>query len=385
MQSLRVLDRFSPSEAYLLTLLAAHHVEMIREEQLLSYLDRGMGITNRDARAALLESALLRSEEIEELDHFLTRKLERGPRDFRSIFRSMITPSVGRVLRHTRNEEARRLLADEPAPATQLQAAGAGGNGSGVNVGDDLEDAPEGASRPQAPSWIKAAVAIGLLLMVALAVVMPMDRGQPAGDDAENRSAVLGRMSPKQGDMVDLARALFFCLPNKAAVIDQMRHDPNLTQAQRSEALQAATDLDDSSELLNDSAWFVVRYAKGWPRGYQRALELANEAASLSPRNGLILNTLGVAQYRVGQYKEAVETLQKSNAINRNSRSGEHPADVGFLCMTYVKLGRTEDAREEFNVLKQLMKLEPWQTDLESIAISKEAAAAMGTTKANKN
>src|SRR5882724_8384329 len=106
MQSLRILDRFSPPEAYLLTLLAAHHLEMIREEQFLSYLDRGMEVANRDARAALLESALLRSNEIEELDHYLARKLERGPRDFRSICRSMLTPGVERVLRHTRNEEA---------------------------------------------------------------------------------------------------------------------------------------------------------------------------------------------------------------------------------------------------------------------------------------
>src|SRR5437879_1072929 len=130
MQSLRVLDRFSPSEAYLLTLLAAHHTEMIREEQLLSYLDRGMGIANRDARAALLESALLRALEIEELDHFLTRKLERGPRDVRSICRSMLTPSVERVLRHTRNDEARRLMAENLAPVPAAQTAGAGGNGS---------------------------------------------------------------------------------------------------------------------------------------------------------------------------------------------------------------------------------------------------------------
>ena len=49
MQPLRVLDRFPPSEAYLLTLIAAQNLEMIREEQLLTYLDRGMGIANRDA------------------------------------------------------------------------------------------------------------------------------------------------------------------------------------------------------------------------------------------------------------------------------------------------------------------------------------------------
>jgi hypothetical protein len=125
MQALRVLDRFQPSEAYLLTLLSAQHLEMIREEQLLSYLDRGLGIANRDARTALLESALLRSGEIEELDHFLERKVERGPREFRAICRSMFTPAVERVLRVTRNDDARKLTLEAvPAQASSPLPAG---------------------------------------------------------------------------------------------------------------------------------------------------------------------------------------------------------------------------------------------------------------------
>ena len=134
MQSLRVLDRFLPSEAYLLTLLGAHHVEMIREEQLLTYLDRGMGIANRDARTALLESALLRANDIEELDHYLERKVERGPREFRAICRTMFTPSVERVLRATRNADARRLALDIPAATAVAPAANSGGNGSSAAV-----------------------------------------------------------------------------------------------------------------------------------------------------------------------------------------------------------------------------------------------------------
>jgi hypothetical protein len=126
MQSLRVLDRFLPSEAYLLTLLAAHHVELIREEQLLNYLDRGMGIANRDARAALLDSALLRSNELDELDHYLERKVERGPREFRALCRSMFTPAVERVLRVTHNQDARALRLEPEAARLSAPAVGSG-------------------------------------------------------------------------------------------------------------------------------------------------------------------------------------------------------------------------------------------------------------------
>src|SRR3954447_11127576 len=210
MQSLRMLDRFSPSEAYLLTLIAAHHLEMIREEQLLAYLDRGLGIANRDARTALLESAFLRADEIEELDRYLTRKLERGPRDFRSICRSMRTPAVERTLRRTRNEDARQLLIESPVAVAETAAGG--GNGSGGNAGNDLEDSPEGAPHPQTHAWVKAAVAIALLVLVALAVVMPMDKEQGPGQGAVDNGArgALGKMTPARGNMVDYARLLYY-------------------------------------------------------------------------------------------------------------------------------------------------------------------------------
>jgi Flp pilus assembly protein TadD len=383
MESLRVLDRFPPSEAYLLTLLAAHHLEMIREEQFLAYLDRGMGIANRDARVALLESAFLRAEEIDELDHYLTRKVERGPRDFRSICRSMATPSVERVWRRTRNEEARKILSESAPVATQTAASSGGGKGSGRLVATDQEDFPEGAPPPQTHAWIKAAVAIGLLLLVALAAVMPMERDQQQGAD-NGANSPLEAMSPKPGNMVALTRALFSCLLDKEEVIEQLRHDPNLTAEQRSEALQIAKDLDDSTGLLNDSAWFVVRYSKGSPKGYQRAFELATEAAKLAPKNGMIINTLGVAQYRLGRYQDALETLHKSDAINRNTPFGEHPADVGYLCMAYAKLGRLEDAKEEYAAFKQLLKLKIWHDDLESAALGKEVASVMDSAKSTK-
>jgi tetratricopeptide (TPR) repeat protein len=387
MQSLRILDRFPPAEAYLLTLLAAHHLEMIREEQLLAYLDRGMGVAHRDARAALLESAFLRAEEIEELDHFLTRKVERGPRDFRSICRSMSTPSVDRVLRRTRNEEARRLLL-ESQPALAETAAAGGGNGSGALVGSLFEDESEDAPRPQTHAWIKAAVAIGLLLLVALAAVMPMDREHAPGRDGMPENAAVGalaRMAPQPGDMVGYARNLYYCLPNKEAVLEQLRNDPNLTPDERQDALQIAMQIEDGAWLLNNSAWFVVRYSKGWPTGYQRALDLAKEALRLTPNDGMIVNTVGVAQYRVGQYKEALETLKKSYATNRIIGKGDHPADVGYLCMTYVKLGRIEEANEEYAAFKKLLRLKMWVDDLECIALGKEVASVMEATKVTKH
>ena len=132
---------------------------------------------------------------------------------------------------------------------------------------------PEDAPHPQTHAWIKAAVAVALLLLVALAVVMPMDKELGPGQGPPDRGALLAtahKMTPNPRDMVQYARLLYYCLPTKDAVIDQLRNDPNLTPEQRREALEIAKDVDDSAELLNDSAWFVVRYSKGTPKSYQR-------------------------------------------------------------------------------------------------------------------
>jgi hypothetical protein len=43
------------------------------------------------------------------------------------------------------------------------------------------------------------------------------------------------------------------------------------------------------------------------------ALHSPEEACRLAPNNRNILNTLGVAQYRVGQYLQVVETLAQSD------------------------------------------------------------------------
>jgi eukaryotic-like serine/threonine-protein kinase len=102
--------------------------------------------------------------------------------------------------------------------------------------------------------------------------------------------------------------------------------------------------LTDQGSLLNHLAW---AYCIGPPplRDPARALVHARRAVRLSPAIGTYRNTLGVALYRSGQYREAVTELDTSLAAGSQA---DAPYDLFFLAMCRVRLGHTARAKVDF-------------------------------------
>jgi Flp pilus assembly protein TadD len=72
-------------------------------------------------------------------------------------------------------------------------------------------------------------------------------------------------------------------------------------------------------------------------------LPLAEKAARLAPGNAHVRNTLAVAYYRAGRYREAVEALR----LNLERQEDNYLAhDLDFLAMSHHRLGETARARE---------------------------------------
>src|SRR3954452_13779230 len=73
---------------------------------------------------------------------------------------------------------------------------------------------------------------------------------------------------------------------------------------------------------------------------------MAERAVGLKPGDAMYRNTLGVAYYRAGRYREAVETL-RPNLERQDDRGLAN--DLYFLAMSHHRLGASERARDYYD------------------------------------
>jgi tetratricopeptide (TPR) repeat protein len=97
-------------------------------------------------------------------------------------------------------------------------------------------------------------------------------------------------------------------------------------------------------QVLNNRAWELVTGPTD-QRDPARALRLARLAVEQEPQNATLLNTLGVALYRNGHYREARATLEKSL---QQSKGETDAFDLFFLAMCHARLGEREEAMRCF-------------------------------------
>ena len=122
---------------------------------------------------------------------------------------------------------------------------------------------------------------------------------------------------------------------------------------------EAIADLTQASRLRPDDAHLREMLAlscnnRAWEmatgpeshRDLARALKLVERAVELTPGRGVSLNTLGVVQYRLGRYTEAIATLQRSLAAGHGQVDG---FDLFFLAMAHHRLGHRDEAKSCFH------------------------------------
>jgi len=178
-----------------------------------------------------------------------------------------------------------------------------------------------------------------------------------------------------------LVANLFGKTPLRADVLERLRTLPGLSRTQRQAAFAVARTYHESAGLLNRSAWGLAKLPGRAATAYQKALRYSEEACQLEPKNGLYLNTLGVAYYRVGNYEKALATLQRSDEINKTQFKGSIPDDLAFLAMTQQQLGHAKEAQAELQRLRGRMKDPRWAQDAEAQGFLREAEALLAISK----
>jgi tetratricopeptide (TPR) repeat protein len=129
----------------------------------------------------------------------------------------------------------------------------------------------------------------------------------------------------------------------------------------------------------NNAAWFLATCADPKFRDPSRAVKLAKKATELAPMEGTYWNTLGAAQYRAGNWKDAIAALDKSMEI----RKGGDSFDWFFLAMAHWKLGEKEKARSRFDQAVEWMdKHQPRDEELRRFRA--EAAELLGVQQKKK-
>ncbi len=174
---------------------------------------------------------------------------------------------------------------------------------------------------------------------------------------------------------------LFRTLLLKSDVIDRIRGDAKLDEFLRAAALRIAERTPEQSVLLNNTSWMIAREAHRTPEDYRRALRYAEAAGRLAPRESTFINTLGVARYRAGQYRDALGDLNRSLELNSPRYGGAIPADLAFVAMAQHRLGQKTEALMTLGRLREAMSRQPWSDDDESEVFADEANALIAGTR----
>ncbi len=134
-----------------------------------------------------------------------------------------------------------------------------------------------------------------------------------------------------------------------------------------------ATILDpENASGHNNVAWMLVGVPDDSWFDPRRGLDEARKAVKLDPNNPTFWSTLGVAAFRVRDWKTAVDSFKRSINI-----AGGSIRDWCFLAMTHWKLENRDEARKCYDVALAASKNGP-KDDPELRRFHSEAAIVMG-------
>jgi tetratricopeptide (TPR) repeat protein len=170
----------------------------------------------------------------------------------------------------------------------------------------------------------------------------------------------------------DVVSRLFTYGRLKDEVLERIQGSALDTQV-REKALALAERYTEDPEQLNNTSWALIRRAGGKREDLALACRRAETACALDAENWMYLNTLGVAQYRLQNFRDALKSFTDSDRVYQQIYKRSHPANLAFKAMAQHQLGHRDEARETFRRLRKAMQDPKWKTDEDTEAACREA------------
>ena len=135
-----------------------------------------------------------------------------------------------------------------------------------------------------------------------------------------------------------LVESLFKELALAGDVVAHLERDRTLAPDVREVALRLAQRATDDPQALNERAWKTVRTPGAGAEASRAALRLAEAARRTAPWTTTHVTTIGLAQYRIGDYQQSIATLESDGKPATATRST-------ILAMARFKIGQIDQAR----------------------------------------
>ena len=225
------------------------------------------------------------------------------------------------------------------------------------------------ADVPNVPSYRSALAASQLdLADVLLALNRPAD-AQEQCRQAMGHLAPLVTAHPDSGEYRDLLALCHIYLGNLRT---EAGHKDDAAEHYR-EAFKLIEDLvakrpKNSGHALC-LAWNLATCLDAKFCDPDRAVQVSKQVVKMKPELGGAWSTLGVCQYRAGEWKAAVESLERTMKL----KHGGDSRDWRFLAMAHRQLGHADEARRYYD---QAIQRTPSDASLQRFRA--EAAGVLG-------
>jgi hypothetical protein len=146
----------------------------------------------------------------------------------------------------------------------------------------------------------------------------------------------------------------------KEEVTAALRREADLSDPVRQQALEMVARYREDPPRFCQASWAVVQKPGAAEAKYQLALRQAEAACGLAtPQDaqyGFYLTALGAARYRVGQNREALDSLKRADTLFSAQIEGGVYFNLAFLAMTHHRLGKQAEAQAVLARLLETMK-----------------------------